>query len=80
MSPRTARPLLFATVALAVIGLFYWAPSPGPDLYGWRGSHAFGSMTLAERVRAEEARYTGILSQRQALIQKYGPKKENVHS
>jgi hypothetical protein len=79
MSPRTARPLLLATVALAVIGLFYWAPSPGPDLYGWRGPRVQGK-SLADRVRAEEARYVDTLNQRQVLIQKYGPKKENVHS
>jgi hypothetical protein len=78
MSPRTIRPLLFLTVALTVIGLLYLAPSPGSDLYGWRGSRTPGVRSLAERVRAEEARYATTLSQRKGLIQKYGPTKESI--
>jgi hypothetical protein len=89
MSPRTARPILFATLALGLVGFLCWGPSfsgPGSqyyrDLYdGWRSASPTGrSRTLSEHLRAEEGRYVETLKGRQWLIEKHGPRKEEVQS
>lgn len=89
MSPRTARPIVLATLALGVVGFLCWGPSfGGPssqyyrDLYdGWHSPGAgSGPPTLAERLRNEEARYSETLKGRQWLIEKHGPRKEEVKS
>jgi hypothetical protein len=86
MSPRTARPVLLATLALGLVGFLCWGPSFGGttyrDLYdGWRSpGPGQGPPTLTERLRAEEARYAETLKGRQRLIEKHGPRKEQVQS
>ena len=88
MSPRNARPILLATLALGVVGYLCWGPSfGGPssqyyrDLYdGWHAPPGSGMPTLAERLRNEEARYAETLAGRQWLIEKHGPSKEEVQS
>jgi hypothetical protein len=85
MSPRTARPILLATLALGLVGFLCWGPSlsgPSSQYYrdlsdGWR-SPTGQSITLADRLRAEEARYAKTLEGRQWLIEKHGPRKEEV--
>jgi len=87
MSRRSARPVLLATLALGLVGFLCWGPSLGGstsqyyrDLYdGWH-SPGHRPPTLAERLRAEEARYTETLNGRQWLIEKHGPRKEQVQS
>lgn len=86
MSRRSARPVLLATLALGLVGFLCWGPSfGGPsqyyrDLYdGWR-SPDHRPPTLTERVRVEEARYAETLKGRQWLIEKHGPRKEQVQS
>jgi hypothetical protein len=89
MSPRTARPILLATLALGLVGFLCWGPSfsgPGSqyyhDLYdGWRSASLSGrSRTLADRLRAEEGRYVETLKGRKWLVEKHGPRKEEVQS
>ncbi len=87
MSPRSARPVLLATLALGLVGFLCWGPSLGGptsqyyrDLYdGWR-TPGQQPPTLADRLRAEEARYAETLKGRKWLIEKHGPRKEDVHS
>ncbi len=84
MSPRSARPVILATLALGLVGFLCWGPSFGGssyrDLYdGWR-SPGQRPLTLAERLRAEDARYAETLKGRQWLIEKHGPQKEQVQS
>jgi hypothetical protein len=88
MSPRNARPILLATLALGVVGYLCWGPSfGGPnsqyyrDLYdGWHAPPGSGLPTLAERLRGEEARYAETIAGRQWLIEKHGPRKEEVQA
>lgn len=83
MSRRSARPVLLATLALGIVGFLCWGPSiggPYRDLYdGWR-SPGERPPTLTERIRAEDARYVETLKGRQWLIEKHGPRKEQVQS
>lgn len=84
MSPRSARPVLLATLALGLVGFLCWGPSFGGssyrDLYdGWR-SPGQRQVTLSERLRANEARYAETLRGRQWLIEKHGPRKDQVQS
>ncbi len=84
MSRLRSRTVLFATLALGLVGFIYWGPSLGGssqyfrDLYD--GSPVHRPPTLAERLRAEEARYAETLEGRQWLIEKHGPRKEQVQS
>jgi hypothetical protein len=87
MSPRSARPVLLATLALGLVGFLCWGPSLGGstsyyrDLYdGWHSPGQPRPPTLSERLRGEEARYTETLKGRQWLIEKHGPRKEQVQS
>ncbi|KAH9988439.1 methyltransferase domain-containing protein [Russula compacta] len=81
MSPRTGRPVVFAAVALGVVCLLLWGPSFGShELYdGWH-SPGPNPPTLADRLRAEEMRYVSTVRARQGLIQRYGPRKEDVQA
>jgi hypothetical protein len=88
MSPRATRPILLATLALGVVGYLCWGPSYGGpnsqyyrDLYdGWHSPPGSGLPTLAERLRGEEARYAETLAGRQWLVEKHGPRKEEVQA
>jgi len=88
MSRRSARPVLLATLALGLVGFLCWGPSLGGsssqyyrDLYdGWGSPGQRPTPTLTERIRAEEARYAETLKGRQWLIEKHGPRKEQVQS
>jgi hypothetical protein len=88
MSPRSARPVILATLALGLVGFLCWGPSFGGstsqyyrDLYdGWRSPGEQRPPTLSERLRGEEARYAETLRGRQWLIEKNGPRKEQVQS
>ena len=88
MSPRSARPVLLATLALGLVGFLCWGPSFGGstsqyyrDLYdGWRSPGQERPPTLSERLRGEEARYAETLKGRRWLIEKHGPRKEQIQS
>jgi len=81
MAPRNSRHMLFAMVAIAGLGLFFWAPSfgIGPLYYRDRYRLPFGS-SLSQRLRDEETRYAETLKARKALIRKLGPTKEDIMS
>lgn len=80
MAPRTARPLLFAMIALGIFGVFFWAPSFGIGALYYRDPYNLTVASLAARLREEEARYAAVLKAREELIKKYGPSKEEIQA
>ena len=80
MAPRTSRPLLLTITSLVILGVFFWAPSFGIGPLYDRDPHSLRVVSLAARLREEEARYAATLKAREALIKKHGPSKEQIHS
>jgi len=80
MAPRTSRPLLLAMTSLAIIGVFFWAPSFGIGPLYDRDPNSLHVVSLAARLRDEETRYAATLKARKGLIQKHGPSKEKIQS
>ena len=78
MAPRNSRQLLFAMIAIAGLGLFFWAPSFGIGPLYYQDPYRLSSGALSQRLREEEMRYVETLKARKGLIKKIGPTKEEI--
>ena len=71
--------MLFAMIAIAGLGLFFWAPSFGIGPLYYRDPYHLSSRgSLSQRLREEEMRYVETLKARKGLIKKIGPTKEEI--